>query len=238
MDVQLEEMTNDLHTALEQLSKVAEDVVAAEALVDKKRAEAAVRPVMREARSKICLLRTELRRMTDSGVRERYEKICVDADERIQLISAEMKRQISRQQTSPRPTAYTEMREEKLLGEGCSQGTGFQNSQQVLRAAINVQNDMLMSLARTEKTINVTEESGQETLQALVRQSEQMYQVDQDLEGLQGDLDRAGRDVRWFFRQLAGDRCLLSLFGVLIVAMAVLMGVMIYKKRHAKKHEA
>ncbi|KEG09809.1 putative QA-SNARE protein [Trypanosoma grayi] len=127
---------------------------------------------------------------------------------------------------------YTERREAELMGAGGADGTGFQDSKQVLQAAVNMQKDALLSLERAERLQHVAEEGGQETLTTLQRQTEQMYQVDEQLANLQGELDRAARDVKWFYRQLAGDRCFLSLFGICVVSLAVLVFVMMYKKRH------
>ncbi|SCU65983.1 uncharacterized protein TEOVI_000625100 [Trypanosoma equiperdum] len=237
MTSKVEELVGEVEEALEKLVNASDSIFNASTTLDKKQAELSAKPVMREARSKVEMLNDELRRTEDAAVRSHYEKVCRAAEEKIRVLDAEIKKHVYAKHTKVAlEKTHAERREEELLGPGGADGSGFKDSQQVLEAAVNVQKDMLVSLQRTEKVMIMTEETGQETLQALQRQTEQMYQVDEGLEELQGQLDRAGRDVRWFFRQLAGDKCFLSLFGILVVAMAVLMGVMIYKKRQAKKN--
>ncbi|ESL09888.1 hypothetical protein TRSC58_02387 [Trypanosoma rangeli SC58] len=225
-------LADEINEALAQLSKATEAVVVAETLLEKKTAEIAARPIMREARSKISTLRAEVRRTQDPATRAQYEKICQEADGRVRSLDGEMKQQIYPKRTVPREKTYTEWKEEELMGAGGPDGTGFTDSKQVLQSAVNVQRDALISLERAERQQYVTEERGHETLKALQQQAEQMYQVDEELRNLHGGLDRAAREVKWFYRQLAGDRCFLSLFGICVVALAVLVFVIIYKKRH------
>ncbi|RNF07013.1 putative Qa-SNARE protein [Trypanosoma conorhini] len=225
-------LADDVSEALAQLSKATEAVVIAGTLQEKKAAEMAARPIMREARSKISILRAEVRRTQDPATRAQYEKLCHEADGTVRSLDGEMKQQIYPKRTVPREKTYTERKEEELLGAGGADGTGFTDSKQVLQSAVNVQRDALISLERAERLQHVTEETGHETLKTLRQQTEQMYQVDEELRNLQGGLDRATREVRWFYRQLAGDRCFLSLLGICVVALAVLVFVMIYKKRH------
>ncbi|ORC86557.1 uncharacterized protein TM35_000271470 [Trypanosoma theileri] len=225
-------LADDVRAALEQLSKATEAVVIADTIQEKKSAEMAARPFMRDARSKVSTLRAEVRRTQDPGTRTLYDGICRDADEKVRALDAEMKRQIYPQRLSPRPKTYTERREEELLGTGGATGAGYRDSQEVLQAAVNVQKDALLSLERAERLQHVTEETGRDTLTTLRRQTEQMYHIDEELENLQGQLDRATRDLKWFYRQLAGDRCFLSLLGIFVLVIVVLVFVLIYKKRH------
>ncbi|EAN99432.1 hypothetical protein C3747_15g160 [Trypanosoma cruzi] len=228
----LDTLAEDVQETLKRLSRATEAVVIADALSEKKAAEMAARPIMREARGKISILRAEVRRTQDQVTRAQYENVCRDADELVRSLDAEMKRQIYPQRPAPRAKTYTERKEEELLGVGGSDGKGFKDSEQVLQAAVNVQNDALLSLGRAERLQHMTEESGRETHQTLHRQATEIYQIDEELQNLQGGLDRVSREVKWFYRQLAGDRCFVSLFGICVVALAVLVFVMLYKKRH------
>nr|CCC91902.1 unnamed protein product [Trypanosoma congolense IL3000]CCD13184.1 unnamed protein product [Trypanosoma congolense IL3000] len=235
MTSKVEELAAEVKDALEKVETAAQTVFDASTLLEKKQAEIQVKPVMRETRSKIAALRDELRQVDDASVRTHYDKFCRTSEENIRQLDARIKQHIfGHKGDMAKAPSHAEKREGELLGEGGADGSGFQDAEQVLQSAVNVQKDMLVSLQRTEQVMVMTEELGQETLKTLQRQTELMYQVDEGLEDLQGQLDRASRDVRWFYRQLAADKCFLSLFGILVVCMAVLMGIMIYKKRHAK----
>lgn len=221
---------DDFDATMQQLHRLVENVIEAATLPEKKKAEMAARPTLREARSKLSALRAEARRITDPATRTRSEAICRDCDTKIRNYDTEMKNQIYPTRTA-RPKSYQEQREEEMMGPGGADGSGFTDAKQVLQAATNVQKDALESLKRSEQLQNVTEETGKTTLATLQRQTEQMYQIDEELQNLQGSLDRASREVRWFYRQMAGDKCFLSLFGICVLALIVLVFVSIYTKR-------
>lgn len=223
----------DLDATMEQLRRLVEAVVLANSLPEKKKQEMAARPVLREARSKLAALRAEARRTADPEQRAGYESLCKIRDERIRNFDAEMKNQIYPSRNAA-PKSYQETKEIEMMGAGGADGSGFTTSAQVLDAAVNVQNDALQSLARAEQLQNVTEETGKQTLTTLRQQTEQMYQIDEELRNLHGQIDRASRDLRFFYRQLAGDKCFLSIFGICVLALAVLVFVSIYTKRKKK----
>lgn len=222
----------DLDGTLNVLKKQVEAVIVAATLPEKKKAEMETRPKMREARQKLSALRAEARRTMDLDARQAHDGICKDRDDMIRNFDMEMKNQIyPRRAAPPRPKTYQEQREEELMGPGGADGTGFTDSKQVLNAAINVQQDAIQSLQRAERIQHVTEETGKTTLAELQKQTEQMYQIDEELQNLQGQIDHASRDVRWFYRQMAKDKCFLSLFGICILALLVLVFVSIWTKR-------
>ncbi|KAG5486191.1 hypothetical protein LSCM1_07311 [Leishmania martiniquensis] len=223
---------DDLDAALAVLKRKVEEVIVTNTLPEKKKVELEARPLMREARQKLSVLRAETRRTPDLDMRQYREGICKDRDQTIRNYDAEMKNQVyPRRSTLARPKTYQEQREEEMMGYGTADGTGFTDSRQVLDAAINVQKDALQSLQRTERLQNVTEETGKTTLAELQKQTERMYQIDEELQNLQGQLDHAARDLRWFYRQMSRDKCFLSLLGLCIVALLVLVFVSIWTKR-------
>ncbi|KAK7197412.1 putative QA-SNARE protein [Novymonas esmeraldas] len=223
---------DDLDGTLAMLKRHVEGVIVTKTLPEKKKVEMEARPLMREARQKLSALRAEARRTVDLEARQAHEGVCKDRDDTIRNYDVEMKNQIyPRRSPTARPKTYQEQREEEMMGPGGADGTGFADSKQVLNAAINVQKDALQSLQRAERLQNVTEETGKTTLAELQKQTERMYQIDEELQNLQGQLDHASRDIRWFYRQMARDKCLLSIFGICTLALLVLVFVSIWTKR-------
>ena len=119
----------------------------------------------------------------------------------------------------------------ELMGEGGADGSGFTTSTQVLGAGQRWNNDALESLKRSERLQNSAEETGLATLQTLAKQTELIYQVDEELANLKGNIDRASRDVQWFARHMAGDKCFLCMFCMLIVVLMVLVFWKIFSQR-------
>lgn len=224
---------SELDATLKQLHDRVQAVILAATLPEKKKEEMAARPVLREARSKLSALRAETRRTAEPTTRATYEAMCRDRDEQIRNLETEMKQQVypARSAAAARPKTFQEQREEEMMGAGGVDGTGFTSAAQVLTAATNVQADAIQSLNRAEKLQNTAEESGKQTLQTLQKQTEQMYHIDEELENLQGNLDRASRDVRWFYRQMAGDKCFLTVFGLFVLALLALVFIAVYTKR-------
>ncbi|EPY42636.1 putative plant SNARE [Angomonas deanei] len=229
---------DDLETTLGELQKVVRKVIEADGIPEKKKHEMTARPLLREARKKLSALRAEARQTANPEERAKYDATCKDYDDRIRNLDNEMKSQIFPSQRPTRPKTYQEQREEEMMGAGNADGTRFESAGQVLDAAVRVQNDALESLQRTERLMNVTEEQGRATLTELQQQLEKMYQVDEELENLQGNLDRAARDVRWFARQAAKDKLMLTLFGLVVLAIVALVFISIWTKRKKKADEA
>ncbi|KAG5510916.1 hypothetical protein JKF63_06417 [Porcisia hertigi] len=222
----------ELDATLALLKTKVEEVIVSDTVPQKKRVEMEARPLMREARQRLSVLRVEARRTSDLDSRQDQEAICKERNETIRSYDAELKKQIYSRGASPaRPQTYQEQREGEMMGMGGADGTGFTDSKQVLNAAINVQQDALQSLQRAERLQHVTEETGKTTLVELQKQTERMYQIDEELENLRGQLDHASRDLRWFFRQLARDKCFLCLLGLCVVGLLVLVFVSIWTKR-------
>lgn len=227
-------LRKELDAALKQLHDHVQAVILAATIPEKKKEEMTARPVLRDARGRLAAMRAETRRTADPTTRATYEASCRDYDDKIRVLEAEMKQQIYPTRAA-RPKTYQEQREEELMGAGGADGTGFTTSTQVLQAATNVQQDAIKSLETAERLQNATEETGKQTLQTLQKQTEQMYHIDEELENLQGQLDRASRDVRWFYRQMAKDKCFLSIFGIFVLGLIALVFISIYTKRKKTK---
>ncbi|CCW65875.1 unnamed protein product [Phytomonas sp. EM1] len=232
-----QDLFNELDATLSKLHNCVRDVIEADTLPEKKKQEMAARPLVREARSMLSALRAEARRTEDEQVRINCEAMCRLRDERIRNCEKEMREQIYPTRASARQKTLQEQREEELLGEGRLDGSGFTSSQKVLHAAVNIQKDALESIQRSEQLQHQTEETGRTTLQTIQKQGMQMYQVDEELRDINGMLDRASRDLRWFYRQVSADKCFLVLLGCLVVGMLVLVFVSIYMKRKRDAHK-
>ncbi|CCW71670.1 unnamed protein product [Phytomonas sp. Hart1] len=231
-----QDLFNELDATLNNLHNCARGVIEAETLPEKKKQEMIARPFVREARSLLSALRAEARRSDDEQARSNCEAMCRIREERVRNCEKEMREQIFPTRTASRPKTFQEQREEELLGEGGPDGSGFTSSKSVLKTALNIQKDALESIQRSEQLQHQTEETGRGVMHTLQKQTLQMYQVDEELRDINGPLNRASRDLRWFYRQLSVDKCFLVLLGFLVFVMLGLVFVSIYMKRKRNKN--
>ena len=91
--------------------------------------------------------------------------------------------------------------------------------------------DINKSLIRSLRLGHTMRDQTHEMLETLSKQTEKLYQIDKELEELDGELDRAKSDVMWFFRQMAKDRCCFALMIALLLAVIGLIFWKIYSNR-------
>lgn len=223
----------DLDDTLAELRDVLQLAIEQPTLAEKKQVEIASRPTLKEARRRLSELRAAMRRLQDPASRDLFETQYRDRENKLRQYVTSMKEQIfpAASSTAPAPLTYAERKAAKLMGPGGADGSGFQNTEQVLTAASNMQQDALEAIERAEHVQYLTEQSGRETLQQLQLQTERIYQIDEELEDIRGQLDHASRDVKWFFRQVARDKCLLSLFGVFMLGLLAMLIIVIVKRK-------
>lgn len=231
----------ELDKVLQELHDVLQVIIEEPTVSERKKTEIASRPALKEARSKLSELRAEVRRIPDVSARMQYEGIYKDREIRLRNYVTSMKSYLfptasvttnsGDSAAAATPQTAAERRTAALMGEGGYRGEEFQTTEQVLTAARNVQEDAYAAIERTERIQYVSEQQGRQTLEQLRLQTERLYQIDEELEDIDGELDHATKDVQWFFRQLARDKCLLSLLGIFMLAFLILVFVMIWKKR-------
>eukprot|EP00796_Vickermania_ingenoplastis_P002215 gene2215-1380_t len=231
-----EDTLEALDATLEEIHGALQLIIEQESVPEKKKMEIASRPAVKLARSQLAELRAEIRRVNDPAARAQLESEHKDREMRLRNYASAIKENVfparnAASSESNRPKTYAALKAQQLMGAGGADGSQFQNAEQVLQAATNMQEDALQAIERTERLQYVTEQSGRMTLEEVRLQTERIYQIDEELEDIHGQLDHASRDVKWFFRQLAGDKCLLSLFGIFMVAVLVMLFVIIWKRR-------
>lgn len=100
----------------------------------------------------------------------------------------------------------------------------------VLDEVIQVKKETIDAVQRTERIIYETEAIGQESLQAISKNREQIKAVDDALVQMEPVTNRARRDVGIFARRLFRDKCFLCLFTlVLLAAVGVILAVTVFK---------
>lgn len=214
------------------LQKIADAVKLAPTLQEKKDIEQKQwRAALKKARASVTQLRAEVRRSTEPTQKTVFDKRCKTYEATLKELETAVRGEIRPSAKTAPKKSFTEAKHEELMGEGGADGSKFENEAQVLNAAVRVKDDTLQSLQRSERLAATTEDVGRETLHQLQLQTEKLYKIDEELDNLQGELDRASRDVKWFARQMVGDKCFLSIFGFLIIAFLVLVFYSIYSKR-------
>lgn len=199
---------------------------------EQKQLKSNIQGVNKKFRSKVNTLGAEIKNSTDVTQKtiytRKYEQYVKDIKEYNKLIQnvlypANTKKQVGVSQ------------EEILMQEGGADGTGFTSTSGVINAGIRINDDTIESINRTERLTLNAEDTGNETLRIAQKQSETINQTTEELLKLESSISRAKKEVSWFARQLAGDRCFLLIFFLVVLAIAGLVFYLIYKSRHDKQ---
>eukprot|EP00758_Cryptobia_borreli_P011866 Tbor_TRINITY_DN5697_c2_g1::TRINITY_DN5697_c2_g1_i3::g.8753::m.8753/K08494/NSPN; novel plant SNARE len=236
MSSELELADEEINTTMDKLRSEIYKLDTIINVTDKRKKVQELKDQLRAISSLVSSLRSEINKTTDLTQKQEF-----DNKRNTYMIELKEMQAVLRDATSaPRKEVnknkrdtrtFAERQIENLMGEGGEDGSGFTNATQVLEAGKRINEDAIESLARAEVLQNTAEDTGLGTLQALQKQGETLYNVDEELQELHGNLDRASRDVRWFATRLASDKCFLSLFCLLILGVMVLIFWKIFSDR-------
>jgi hypothetical protein len=229
----LQAAEDDVAGIMDQLAAAVKNVTDAATIPEKKKLEAAAKPLIKEAKSQLNAFRAEIRKSTNPTQKTVFERKHKEYEGKVKDAEKELRNQIYPQSAKAEKKSYSEQRRIDMMGEGGEDGSGFTSATQVLDAGRRINEDALESIKRSQRLVSTAEDTGNETLQTLQKQTEQLYKIDEELANLQGQLDRASRDVQWFARQMAGDKCFLTLIGVVILALVGLVFYSAYKKKQS-----
>ena len=229
----LQAAEDEVAGVMDQLAAAVQNVVKAATIPEKKKLEAAAKPFVKEAKSQLNAFRAEIRKATNPTQKTVFEKKHKDYENKVKDAEKELRNQIYPQAAGKGDKkSYSEQRRIEMMGAGGEDGSGFSSATQVLDAGKRINDDALESIKRSQRLVSTAEDTGNETLQTLQKQTEQLYKIDEELANLQGQLDRASRDVQWFARQMAGDKCFLTIIGFVILAFVGLVFYGAYKAKH------
>jgi SNARE protein len=92
-------------------------------------------------------------------------------------------------------------------------------AKQLVQVAAEVQTESKQSTARTQQVLQHTIDLGQTTAATLKNQTEQLQNVDTQLDTLESNLRRADKQIRIFLRRMATDRVVMGLVALVILGV-------------------
>jgi SNARE protein len=117
-------------------------------------------------------------------------------------------------------------------GAGGAGGADFDDgkgrARQTKDRIATTQNHALAALSRIEQTVEDTKEVGDSTAQKLAEQTEQMHRMNDKLDKLDSEVDRAKSELNAFIRRMMTDKIILCF--ILLVVIAVVAIVIIKLK--------
>lgn len=233
----LQQSDQEINAAMSELNESVEAVVKAKDMPEKRQLEKVARQKWKAVRSLVNTFKAEVAKCENATQKTVFQRNWQQYNSRITVVDKELRDQLAPPKTNTE-AARVSQNNARLMGEGGEDGSGFQNARQVFAACVRIQDDALKSLQRSEALGINSENVGRETLTVLQKQTELLYKIDDELNNLQGQLDRAKREVMWFARQLAGDRCFTMIFIMVVAALCFLIFYKIYQKRSSKSTPA
>ncbi|EAN90214.1 hypothetical protein, conserved [Trypanosoma cruzi] len=113
-------------------------------------------------------------------------------------------------------TPFSAARENSVLSSNSPSNDGKDEARAVARRVNTIQTSTLGSLAMTERLLNDTETVGIDAAAKLRSQTEQIQRVNENLNELDSDVNRAKKELTAFIRRMMTDRIII-LFSVLIL---------------------
>lgn len=106
-------------------------------------------------------------------------------------------------------------------------------AKELVTQAKNVQQESKASTTRTKEVLQHTINIGNDTSEALKKQTEQLQNVDQNLDLIESNLVRADKQIRIFLRRMASDKVVAAM--VLMLVLAIIASVVVYVVRGGRQ---
>jgi hypothetical protein len=181
--------------------------------------------ILRKIKSNIliCKRRNETENADNPIIKNGNKKI-------LEKYEAELKKKEALQKELSRPinknTTKNENENEEIDPEN------LKTTQDILGTAKKYQDESIEALRRTERMMATTEETGQEISITIQKQTELIIEIDKEADTIQANINRAKKEVSYFFRQLSGDKCCIMLLVLLVLAIVCLVFYMVYKRNN------
>ena len=120
----------------------------------------------------------------------------------------------------------------------------FQESSEAarkLQKAMDVQDSALTSLSRSQSVVACAEESAILSLNELAHQKSTQACIDNEIDTLNINTRRVGKEIRWFTRNLVSDKLFMTMFSLTFLALLAVIGFRVYTSKQLTqidKHEA
>jgi len=220
------ESIEEIESLLNQLDDCISQSQTAKSIEEKRKLDSQIRTLLRKTKSSISYLCAELKRTPESINKSVCMKQVTECDKKVKQYEETVKNA-----SKPKPK-ITQNNQDKNSNPNDVQMQEFGSAREVLDVGVRINNDTLDALKRIEKNAIITEDIGIETNKMLARQGEVIVHVDEELQHLETNIQRAGRDVKWFARQMAGDKCCLTMFGLVVLGLVGIVFYVIYKKKN------
>lgn len=165
-------------------------------------------------------LNTEIKKIEDPTQQSTYKRQHGDLDAKLKRFNKELKVLIT---NKPKPEATLQEKEnQRIMGGADITGASLVTQDQVMAAMHAAQDDNLRILRDADVIVTTTDALGNEIAMKLAEDTQKLEAINKDMSTLQAEIDRAKKDVMWFARQMAGDKCFLIVMVLVIGALVML----------------
>lgn len=95
----------------------------------------------------------------------------------------------------------------------------LENTKQITTFASQVQKDSLKSTERSKNIIQETLTVGREANENLAAQTNQLMAIEEGVDRVDGNVRKAGKQIKTFMKRVATDRIIIGLFVLVILAV-------------------
>jgi DNA repair exonuclease SbcCD ATPase subunit len=175
---------------------------------------------MRAMKRNIVVLKKEIKSIEAGAEKVKYEKLVEEQDTQLKELEKQYK---------------TVKEGAKAGAEGATPNAGNAgNPIKVYDQAIELQDQSIDVMRRAvnygEHSVNIS----QDIQQTLAQQTERMRDIDEELNTLQGQLQRAKKELVWFVRQAMSDKCFICILALVVLLVVAVVVIMVIQKATGK----
>lgn len=161
----------------------------------------------------------ECRLVSDPNAKRQYEQQLAQHEQDLQSL----KREIS--------TLKSDNNKQELF-DGADAGTSAQqDGDSMLKEASGIQDKTQESLDNTKRLVAESKDTGMNTLEQLHQQREQVERIDNDLDRIEDNLQRADRLIKAFSKRMATDKLIQSFTCINVCLLVGIIVWAIFKKK-------
>jgi hypothetical protein len=212
---------NEIDISICEIEKHMTKLLETNQLSEKRKFECDIKDAIKKTKSLLNNFRADLKTFTGVTQKTVYTKYVTDYTNKLKQYETTLRKEL-----------YSKVQKTDSTTDIHGPQYKFAGAKEVLDVGIKTNDQILNSLRKTEAMMNITEDIGRETSVKLQEQNEAIIHIDNELNHLETGLQRASRDVKWFAIQMSGDKCFLTISGLLVIGVALLIFYLTYKNKN------
>ena len=161
-------------------------------------------------------------RVLEGSDQQVYEKKSAQHNATINQLKEQLTAKRAEANAPASPAAASPTGSPGAAGDG-RRGDGKDEARSATKRIERTQNDALAALTRSEKVVDETEVIGNDAANTLRKQTEQIKKMNDDLDQLDSEVNRAKKELNAFIRRMMTDKIILCFALLIVIGIIVIV---------------